>query len=77
MGACYTKLTITDTLFLELKSNPNDKLLLMLQVHWDLYDKESQKKINELCQLSISTDRSLHFEMGAVADIANKKVEDK
>lgn len=72
MGVCYTKLTITDNLFLELKSNPNDKLLLMLQVHWDLYDKESQKKINELCQLSISTDRSLHFEMGPVADTANK-----
>jgi len=63
MGACYTKLTITDNLFLELKSNPNDKLLLMLQVHWDLYDKDSQQKINELCQLSISTDRTLNFEI--------------
>lgn len=72
MGACYTKLTISENLFLELKSNPNDKLLLMLQVHWDLYDKESQKKINELCQLSISTDRTLQFEMGPVADTANK-----
>ena len=66
MGACYTKLTITDSLFLELKSNPNDKLLLMLQVHWDLYDEESKKKINELCQLSISTDRTLHLEMTSV-----------
>jgi len=73
MGACYTKLTISENLFLELKSNPNDKLLLMLQVHWDLYDKESQKKINELCQLSISTDRSLHFELGPVADIAKNE----
>lgn len=72
MGACYTKLTITDSLFLELKSNPNDKLLLMLQVHWDLYDEESKKKINELCQLSLSTDRTLHLEMGQVP---NNKVD--
>ena len=72
MGACYTKLTITDSLFLELKSNPNDKLLLMLQVHWDLYDEESKKKINELCQLSISTDRTLHLEMTSVP---NNKVD--
>ncbi len=63
MGACYTKLTITDNLFLELKSNTNYKILLKLQVHCDLYDKDSQKKINELCQLSISTDRTLNFEI--------------
>ena len=52
MGACNTKLTISDSLSVELSSNPNDKVLLMLQLHYDMYDAKSQKKIDELCQSS-------------------------
>jgi hypothetical protein len=63
MGACESKLNITDEFFIELKSNPNDKLLLMLQVHYELYDKESKKKIDEVCQLALMTDRSLHIDI--------------
>ena len=47
MGACYTKLTLTEGIEL------NDKTLLMLCIHYELYDKESQKKIDDLCQASL------------------------
>jgi hypothetical protein len=62
MGACNTKLTISDSLSVELSSNPNDKVLLMLQLHYDMYDTKSQKKIDELCQLSMLTDHSVHLD---------------
>ena len=69
MGACNTKLTISDSLSVELSSNPNDKVLLMLQLHYDMYDVKSQKKIDELCQSStaavrsILTDHSVHLDV--------------
>lgn len=65
MGACSTKITITDQLYLEMKSAPNDKLLLMFQLHYELYDDNSKKLIDELCQLSIMTDRSIHLDVSS------------
>lgn len=53
MGACNTKLSLTNDLSVELSSNPDPKTLLMLQLHYNMYDSESQKKIDELCQLSL------------------------
>lgn len=57
MGACNTKLSLTNDLSVELSSNPNDKVLLMLQLHYNMYDSTSQKKIDELCQLSLFNER--------------------
>jgi hypothetical protein len=61
MGSCLTKIKINEDMFLTLKSNPNDKLLLSLCLHYDIYDKESQRKIDELCQLSLTTDKGVIF----------------
>jgi len=71
MGACDSKLNITNDFYIEMKSSQNDKLLLMLQVHYNLYDADSKKKIDELCQLALMTDRSLHFDMNATPTPAN------
>lgn len=65
MGSCMTKITITDEMFLTLKSAPNDKLLLSLCLHYDIYDKRSQSKIDELCQLSLTTDKGVSIFVGA------------
>jgi len=59
MGACNAKLIINDELYLELKGNPNPSTLLMLQLHYDLYDSESKKKIDEVCQFSIMQNHTL------------------
>jgi hypothetical protein len=64
MGACYSKITITDEMFLTLKSNPNEKLLLSLCLHYDIYDKVSQRKIDELCQISLTTEKGLNVFVG-------------
>jgi hypothetical protein len=61
MGACNTKLSLTNDLSVELSSNPDPKTLLMLQLHYNMYDSTSQKKIDELCQLSLLKDHSLKF----------------
>ena len=65
MGACNTKLSLTNDLSVELSSNPDPKTLLMLQLHYNMYDSESQKKIDELCQLSLLKDHSLKFTIDA------------
>jgi len=59
-----TKITITEDMFLTLKSSPNDKLLLSLCLHYDIYDKASQSKIDELCQLSLTTEKGLNIFIG-------------
>jgi len=64
MGSCLTKITITEDMFITLKSAPNDKLLLSLCLHYDIYDKESQSKIDELCQLSLTTDKGVSVFLG-------------
>jgi hypothetical protein len=53
MGACYAKLTISDELFLELKGRPDPHTLLTLQLHYEMYDGASQKKIDEVCQFAL------------------------
>jgi hypothetical protein len=68
MGACMTKITINDDMFVTLKSAPNDKLLLSLCLHYDIYDKTSQSKIDELCLLSLTTDKGMKVFMGTAAD---------
>jgi len=64
MGSCVTKLELSQDLYLSLKADPSDlKTLLVLQLHWSLYDKESQKKIDEITQLSLGADKHLHLEV--------------
>jgi hypothetical protein len=77
MGSCMTKITITDDMFITLKSSPNDKLLLSLCLHYDIYDKVSQRKIDELCQLSLTTERGLIFTNGENRPKDNVFVGDK
>lgn len=73
MGSCLTKITITEDMFLTLKSAPNDKLLLSLCLHYDIYDKESQRKIDELCQLSLTTDKGVSVFIGSTESAEMKK----
>jgi len=54
MGACSAKLQIDDDLALVLKTNPNDALLLTLQLHYDSYDAKSKRIIDQCTQLAIS-----------------------
>ena len=77
MGSCLTKITITEDMFLTLKSASNDKLLLSLCLHYDIYDKESQSKIDELCQLSLTTDKGVSVFLGSEEKSAEKSVENK
>lgn len=65
MGSCSSKITITEDMFLTLKSNPNDKLLLSLCLHYDIYDQVSQRKIDELCQISLTTEKGVEVFVGA------------
>jgi hypothetical protein len=77
MGSCSTKITITEDMFLTLKSNPNDKLLLSLCLHYDIYDQVSQKKIDELCQISLTTEKGLNVFLGKSAEIKENLSVDK
>lgn len=79
MGSCIAKITITEDMFLTLKSSPNDKLLLSLCLHYDIYDQESQKKIDELCQLSLTTDKGVSVFLGKEeeSDSSNQKSAEK
>ena len=73
MGSCIAKITITEDMFLTLKSAPNDKLLLSLCLHYDIYDKVSQNKIDELCQLSLTTDKGVSVFLGKDAVPATER----
>ena len=75
MGSCIAKITITEDMFLTLKSAPNDKLLLSLCLHYDIYDKVSQKKIDELCQLSLTSDKGISVFLGNDAVPATEREE--
>lgn len=62
MGACLTKLIINKDLYVTMKANPSDpKMLLVFQLHYGMYDTESQKQIDELTQLYLGSDFSLHL----------------
>jgi len=61
MGSCSAKLQIDEDLAIILKANPNDALLLTLQLHYDSYDKKSQKIIDQVTQLAVS--KVGHFEL--------------
>ncbi len=68
MGACSTKLTINKDLYITMKANPADpKMLLVFQLHYNMYDPESQKQIDELTQLYLGTDHSVHLEIASGA----------
>lgn len=65
MGACTSQLTINQDLYLTMKANLNDpKTLLVFQLHYNMYDSESKKHIDELTQLYISSDHTIHFDVG-------------
>ena len=67
MGTCVTKLEINEDLALVLKANPNDALLLTLQLHYDSYDKKSQKIIDACTQLAISRTGGIILSNGSEA----------
>jgi hypothetical protein len=60
-------------MFITLKSAPNDKLLLSLCLHYDIYDKVSQQKIDELCQLSLTTDKGVNVFSETIDDKVDLK----
>jgi len=65
MGSCTSQLSISKDLYISMKANLNDpKTLLVFQLHYDMYDPESKKHIDELTQLYISSDHSIHIESG-------------
>lgn len=66
MGACSAKLQIDEDLALVLKTNPDPALLLSLQLHYNIYDKASQKIIDQVTQLAIS--KVGHFELTTIKD---------
>ena len=48
-----------------MKANPADpKMLLVFQLHYNMYDPQSQKQIDELTQLYLGTDHSIHLDVG-------------
>jgi hypothetical protein len=59
MGNCTASLSLSNDLYATLKINPDAQTLIVLQLHYDLYDPASQKKIDELCQLSISANHTI------------------
>jgi hypothetical protein len=61
MGACSAKLQIDEDLAIILKTTPNPALLLSLQLHYNIYDKKSQRIIDQVTQLAIS--KAGHFEI--------------
>jgi len=66
MGSCMTKLNISKDLYLTMKADQSDpKMLLVFQLHYEMYDDESKKQIDELTQLYLGTDRTLHLEMSS------------
>ena len=70
MGACSAKLQIDDDLALVLKANPNDALLLTLQLHYDSYDAKSKKIIDQCTQLAISRTGGVTLTQGDLPDDA-------
>lgn len=48
------KLEISEELSVILKTNPDPALLLSLQLHYNIYDKKSQRIIDQVTQLAIS-----------------------
>lgn len=54
MGSCMAKLEISEELSVILKTNPDPALLLSLQLHYNIYDKKSQRIIDQVTQLAIS-----------------------
>lgn len=61
MGACSAKLQIDEDLALVLKTNPDPALLLSLQLHYNIYDKKSQRIIDQVTQLAISKAGSIEL----------------
>jgi hypothetical protein len=61
MGACFAKLQISPDLAVVLKANPDPSALLVLQLHYNCYDKKSQRIIDECTQLAISPAGALSF----------------
>ena len=59
MGNCNASLSLSSELYATLKINPDAQTLIVLQLHYDLYDPASQKRIDELCQLSMSASHSI------------------
>ena len=66
---CSTQLSISDAIYLQLKANPDKTHLLMLNLHYQIYDSKSQKMIDELTSLAINSDHSIHIDSPAVPSV--------
>jgi hypothetical protein len=61
MGSCITTLSLSDQLYVTLKGKPDPHTLLVLQLHYDMYDPISKKQIDELTQIAISNDYNVEL----------------
>ena len=64
MGSCISTLSLSDHLYVTLKGKPDPHTLLVLQLHYDMYDPISKKQIDELTQIAISNDYNVELNSG-------------
>ena len=62
MGNCVTKLSLSPDVELTLKAHPDVNHLLSLQLHYNSYDKASQKIIDTCTQLALTNNLQLSVE---------------
>lgn len=62
MGNCTSTMTIAPDVVLTLKAHPDINHLLALQLHYDCYDKQSKKLIDECTQLALTNNLQLELE---------------
>lgn len=68
--SCSTQLTINESVYLQLKANPDKTHLLMLNLHYQIYDSKSKKMIDELTSLAINHDHTVHIDAHKLEDVA-------
>jgi len=65
MGNCVTKLSLSPDVELTLKAHPDVGHLLSLQLHYNSYDKASQKIIDNCTQLALTNSLNLQLEQNS------------
>lgn len=61
MGGCVSTLSLSDQLYITLKGKPDPHTLLVLQLHYEMYDPTSKKQIDELTQIAISNSYNIEL----------------
>ena len=61
MGNCTSTMTIAPDVVLTLKAHPDINHLLALQLHYDCYDKQSKKLIDECTQLALTNNLNIEL----------------